>query len=155
MDPERPGQALFHFHSPLFHRVPPRSVHPPEPPDLRVLVPGRRRCTFPQVHRQLEGWCSRARWGAELIQVSFLRAGTGAPWWSSYSVQFSSVQSLSRVRLCDSVDCSTSGLPVHHQLPELTQTHVHCVSDAILPFHLLSSPSPHAFDLSQHQGLFK
>ena len=49
----------------------------------------------------------------------------------------SSVQSLSRVRLCDPVDCSTPGLPVHHQLPEFTQTHVHQVSDAIQPSHPL------------------
>ena len=50
---------------------------------------------------------------------------------------------------------STPGLPVHHQLPESTQTHVHWVGDAIQPPHPLSSPSPPAFNLSQHQGLFK
>ena len=49
---------------------------------------------------------------------------------------------------------STPGLPVHHQLPESTQTHVCCVSDAIQPSHPLSSPSPPALNLSQHQGLF-
>ena len=54
-----------------------------------------------------------------------------------------------------SMDCSTPGLSVHHQLPELTQTHVHWVGDAIQPSHPLSSPSPPAFNLSQHQGLFK
>ena len=53
------------------------------------------------------------------------------------------------------MDCSMPGLPVHHQLPEFTQTHVHWVSDAIQPSHPLSSPSPPAFNLSQHQGLFK
>ena len=53
------------------------------------------------------------------------------------------------------MDCSTPGLPVHHQHPEFIQTHVHWVSDAIQPSHLLSSPSPPAFNLSQHQGLFK
>ena len=51
-------------------------------------------------------------------------------------------------------DRSTPGLPVHHQLPEFTQTHVHRVSDAIQPSALLSSPSPPTFNLSQHQGLF-
>jgi len=56
--------------------------------------------------------------------------------------------------LCDPMDCSTPGLPVHHQLLELTQTHVHRVSDAIQPSHPLSSPSPPAFNLSQHQGPF-
>ena len=59
-----------------------------------------------------------------------------------------SVQSLSRVRLCDLKVCSTPGLPVHHQLPEFTQTHVHQVSDAIQPSHLLVSPSPPVLNLS-------
>ena len=53
------------------------------------------------------------------------------------------------------MNCSTSGLPVHHQLPEFTQTHVHRVSDAIQPSHSLSSPSPPAPNPSQHQGLFQ
>ena len=57
--------------------------------------------------------------------------------------------------LCDPMDCSTPGLPVHHQLPGFTQTHAHWVGDAIQPSHPLSSPSPPAFDLSQHQGLFQ
>ena len=56
--------------------------------------------------------------------------------------------------LCDPMDCSTPGLPVHHQLPEFTQTHVHRMGDAIQPSHPLSSPSPPAFNLSQHQGFF-
>ena len=70
------------------------------------------------------------------------------------SVQFSWV-SQSRPTLCNPMDCSTPGLPVHHQLLELTHTHVHWVSDAIQPSHPLSSPSPLAFNLSQHQGLFQ
>ena len=53
------------------------------------------------------------------------------------------------------LNCSTPGLPVHHQLTEFTQTHIHRVGDAIQPFHPLSSPSPPALNLSQHQGLFK
>ena len=57
--------------------------------------------------------------------------------------------------LCDPVDCSTPGFPVLHRLPELAQTQVHWVSDAIQPSHPLSYPSPPAFNLSQHQGLFK
>ena len=57
--------------------------------------------------------------------------------------------------LCNPMDCSTPGLPVHHQLLELTQTHVHRVGGAIQPSHPLSSPSPPAFNLSQNQGLFK
>ena len=69
------------------------------------------------------------------------------------SVQFSSVAQL-YLTLCDHMDCSTPGFPAHHQLPELAQTHVHQVGDAIQPSHPLSSPSPSAFNLSQHQGLF-
>ena len=69
------------------------------------------------------------------------------------SVQFSSIDQLCST-LCDPMDCSRSGLPVHHQLLEFTQTHVHWVSDAIQPSHPLLSLSP-AFNLSQHQGLFK
>ena len=57
--------------------------------------------------------------------------------------------------LCDLMDCSTPGLPVHHQLPELAHTHVHRIGDAIQPSHSLSFPSPSAFTLSQHQGLFQ
>ena len=67
----------------------------------------------------------------------------------------SSVQSLSCVRLCDPMNCSMPGLPVHHQLPESTQTHVHRVGDVIQPSLSLSSPSPPALNLSQHQGLFQ
>ena len=70
------------------------------------------------------------------------------------SVQFSSATQ-SCPTLCDPMNCSTPGLPVHHQLPELTQTQVHQVSDAIQPSHLLSSPSLPAPNPSQHQGLFQ
>ena len=57
--------------------------------------------------------------------------------------------------VCDPMNCRTPGLSVHHQLLESTQTHVHWVSDDFQPFHPLLSPSPPAFNLSQHQGLFK
>ena len=70
------------------------------------------------------------------------------------SVQFSSVAQ-SCLTLCDPMNRSTPGLPVHHQLPELTQTHVHWVSEAIQPSHPLSPPSPPAPNPSQHQGLFQ
>ena len=69
-------------------------------------------------------------------------------------VQFSSVAQTC-LTLCDPMDCSMPGLPVHHQLLEFAQTHVHQVSDAIQPSHPLSSPFPPAFNLSQHQGLFQ
>ena len=73
-----------------------------------------------------------------------------------YKYHFSSIQLLSRVlTLCDPIDCSTPGFPVHQQLLELSQNHVHLVGDAIHPSHPLLSPSPLAFNPSQHQGLFK
>ena len=70
------------------------------------------------------------------------------------SVQFSSVAQ-SCPTLCDPMNHSTPGLPVHHQLPEFTQTLVHQVGDAIQPSHPLSSPSPPAPNPSQHHGLFQ
>ena len=57
--------------------------------------------------------------------------------------------------VCDAIDCSTPGFPVHHQLPEFAQTHVHQVGDAIQTSYPLLSPSQPAFSLSQHQDLFK
>ena len=71
-----------------------------------------------------------------------------------HSVQFSSVAQ-SCPTLCDPMNRSTPGLPVHHQLLEFTQTHVHRVGDAIQPSHPLSSPSPPALNPSQHQSLFQ
>ena len=66
-----------------------------------------------------------------------------------------SVQSLTCVGLCDPMDYSTPSLPVHNQLPQFTQTHVHWVTDDIQPSHPLLSPSPPAFNLPQHQVLFQ
>ena len=100
--------------------------------------------------------------------VSFLAVDTGAAFalaweadpmecWTSAGllvVQFSSVTQLCPA-LCSPMNCSTPSLPVHHQLPEFTQTHVHWVGDAIQPSHPLSSLSPPALNLSQHQGLFQ
>ena len=69
-------------------------------------------------------------------------------------IQFTSVTQ-SCLTLCNLMDCSMPGLPVHHQLLEFTQTHVRQVSDAIQLSHPLSSPSPPTLNLSQHQGLFQ
>ena len=74
--------------------------------------------------------------------------------WSIDSVQFSSVTQLCPT-LCDHMNHSMPGLPVQHQLPEFTQTHVHQVSDAVQPSHPRSSPSPPVPNPSQHQGLFQ
>ena len=76
-------------------------------------------------------------------------------WFGTFlKIQFSSVAQSSPT-LCDPMNRSTPGLPVHHQLQESTQTHVHQVSDAIQPSHPLLSPSPPAANPSQHQGLFQ
>ena len=76
------------------------------------------------------------------------------PLLTTCSVQFSSVAQ-SCPTLCDPMNRSIPGLPVHHQLPEFTQTHIHRVSDAIQPSHPLSSPYPPAPNPSQHQSLFQ
>ena len=73
---------------------------------------------------------------------------------NTYNPHFSSVTQ-SCLTLCDPMDCTTPGFPVYQQLPELVQTRVHWVHDAIQPTHLLWFPSLPAFNLSQHQGLFQ
>ena len=93
-----------------------------------------------------------------LLRLLFVHVFQGGP--SFGFIDFLSCASVSSVTqsfltLCDPMDCSTWGFPVHHQLPELAQIHVHQVSDAIQPSQPLSSSSPHAFNLSQHQGLFQ
>ena len=86
--------------------------------------------------------------------VSDMAAQMRPPLTPVSSVQFSSVTQLC-LTLCHSMNRSTPGLPVHHQLPEFTQTHIHRVSDAIQPSHPLASPSPPAPNPSQHQSLFQ
>ena len=130
-------------------------------------------------HRRIDAfelWCwirlLRVPWTARRSNQSILKEISPGIWrewcwsWNSStlstsceelthsSVQFSSVTQ-SCPALCDLMNRSMPGLPVHHQLPEFTQTHVHRVVDAIQPSHPLSSPSPPAPNLSQHQGLFK
>ena len=79
--------------------------------------------------------------------------------WCDYIAQQLGGGGCSVAQLCptlwDYMECSTPGFPVHHHLPELTQTHVHWAGDANQPSHPLSSSSPFAFNLSQHQGLFQ
>ena len=84
-------------------------------------------------------------WMATLTQWIVLDKG---------AIYISSSLTQSCLTLCDPIDCNMPGFPVHQQLPELTQTHVHWVGDTIQPFHPLSSPSP-GFNLFQHQGLFQ
>ena len=69
-------------------------------------------------------------------------------WWSLFSPQLS-------LTLCNPMDCSVSGLPVPHHLPEFAQVHVHCIGDGIQPSHPLTPSSPSAVSLFQHQGLFQ
>ena len=112
-------------------------------------------CSMPglPVHHQLPGFTeTHVHWVGDAIQSSHLLSSPSPSVKVLHSVQFSSV-SQSCLTLCNTMNHSTPGLPVHHQLPESTQTHVHWVGDAIQPSHLLSSPSPSALNLSQHQGL--
>ena len=88
-----------------------------------------------------------------ITRKNFLKVG-GIQQWDALSGRFTSVAQSCQT-LYDPMICSTSGLPVHHQLPESTQTHVHRVGDAIQPSHPLSSPSPPVLNLFQHQGPFK
>ena len=99
---------------------------------------------FPVLHHLLEFAQIHVHWVSNAIQ------SIG----SSASVQFSSVAQ-SCPTLCHPMNCSTPCLPVHHQLPEFTQTHVHQVGDAIQPSHPLSSPSPPTLNPSQDQSLFQ
>ena len=114
-----------------------------------------------------ETWMVRVALQQDSNMVWELEAGLGAdglvsgPTTSQLSLitslrlsQFSSVAQSCQT-LCDPMDCSIPGFSVHHQLPELAQTHGHRVSDAIQQSHPLLSPSPPAFNLSQHQGLFQ
>ena len=108
----------------------------------------------PESHVTFFPFFSFLRYNLDTIEFLLLKCKD--PWFLVYSHNCTHVQSVqSHLTRCDLMDCSTPGLPVHHQLPELTQTHVHQVSDAIQPSHPLSSPSSPTFNLSQHQGIFK
>ena len=117
---------------------------------VRVALPPAGSEYYSGVHIQ------RSNWGLDL--ESYHGPHSVIELWKAKQqfspVQFTSVaQSCST--LCDPMNSSTPGLPVHHQLPEFTQTRVHWVGDAIQPSHPLSSPSPPAPNLSQHQSLFQ
>ena len=108
--------------------------------------------SFSRGSSQPRDW-TRVRFSVSCIAGRFFTIwATGKPW--HHSVQFSSVVQ-SCPTLCDPMNCGTPGLPVHHQLLESTQTHVHQVDDAIQPSHPLWSSFPPALNLSQHQGLFQ
>ena len=102
---------------------------------------------FPVLHHLPEFPQTPVHWVSDAIQPSHPLSSPSPPAFS--------VQSLSRVRLCNPMNRSTPTLPVHYQLPEFTQTHVHRVGDAIQPSHPLLSPSPPAPNPSKHQGLFQ
>ena len=112
----------------------------------KCLASSKRKCPqmLPLGSKQESQWDA-----AQFIYLIFLGHLSGFS-----SVQFSSVAQ-SCPTLCDPMNHSMPGLPVHHQLPESTQTHVHRVGDAIQPSNPLLSPPPPAFNSSQHQGLFK
>ena len=117
------------------------------------------RNTFPPPPSQADNLFAPAEF--LMVEVTTQAQCRGALWYGNEagfgitcSVQFSSVTQ-SFPTLCNPMNRSMPGLPVHHQLPEFTQTHVHQVGDAIQPSHPLSSPSPPAPNASQHQSLFQ
>ena len=142
--------------NPWIRKIPWRREWQPTP----VLLPGES-----HGHSSLAGdspWCCKELDMTEQLTVACFLMFTAAlltivKIWKQPDghQQISSVQSLSRVQLWDPMDHSMPGLPVHHELLESTQTHVHWVRDAIQPSLPLSSPSPPAFNLSQHQGIFQ
>ena len=93
-------------------------------------------------------WCKRE----DIQKFHIPQVGVGSTIQNQH--QFSSVTQ-SCPTLCGPKDCSPPGLPIYHQLPEFTQTHVHWVGDGIQPSHPVLSPFPPTFSLSQHQGLFQ
>ena len=99
-----------------------------------------------------EAWCA----AVHVVAKHQTRLSNWTEQWltPTFFSQFSLVTQ-SCLTLFDPMDCSTPGFSVHHQLPELAQTHVYRVGDTTQPSHPLLSPSPAAFNLSQHQGLFK
>ena len=108
------------------------------------------------LHRVLYKWCSPELGTA--AKVTWRQSQQTVPQISitwEYCPRSVSSVAQSCPTLCNPMDCSTPGLPFHCQLPELALTHIHWVGDAIQPSHPLLSPSPLAFNLSQHQGLFK
>ena len=103
----------------------------------------------------LQSWLTLCDPWTVVCQASLSMEFSRKEYWRAFSsVQFSPVAQ-SCLTLCDPMNRSTPSLPVHHHLPEFTQTHVHRVSDAIQPSHPLSSPSPPAPNPSQHHSLFQ
>ena len=109
---------------------------------------------LPVHHQLLEFTQTHVHWVSDAIQPSHSLLSPSPPTLNLSQCYFSSVAQLCPT-LCNPMNRSMPGLPVHHQLPEFTQTHVHWVRDAIQPSHPLSSPSPPAFNLPQRQGLFQ
>ena len=135
------------------YRSPPAAGPAPHAGDDPLLASAwRERSPFPgRPGAAPPGQRGQVRWAWLCVRRGMTPSALSRP---EALVQFSSVAQ-SCPTLCDPMDCSTPGLPVHHQLPELAQTHVHRVSDTIQPSHPLSSPSSPTFNLFQHQGLFK
>ena len=117
-------------------------------------------CSSHDLHCHSSGSIASSRvqsthlWVYKWMSLSEVPALLHRHFFGLWKIQFSS-GTQSCLTLCNPMNHSTPGLPVHHQLPEFTQTHVHQVSDAIQPSHPLSSPSPPAPNPSQHQSLFQ
>ena len=116
------------------------------------------RCSTSQIIREMHTKTVMRRHLTPFRIAIIIKSASHKRWWEcgekGILVQFSSVAQ-SCLTLCDPMNRSTPGLPVHHQLPEFTQTHIHRVGDAIQPSHPLSSPSPPVPNPSQHLSLFQ
>ena len=115
-------------------------------------------------HKYLSEFTRKIIWACSFVQKKIFnyKFNVFHGYWPSYSfisswISFNKFSSVAQscLYLCHPMECSTPGFPVHQQLPELAQTHVHRVDDAIQPSHPLSSPSLPTFNLSQPQGLFQ
>ena len=129
--------------------TPPRAVDSRQ--DKAVVFTTTGRGSFPVVGELISGWLINCQGNYHSGDSSDLKIRTVTSWGQG---EFSSITQWCPT-LSDPMDCSVPGLPVHHQLPELTQSHVHRVGDTNQPSHPLSSPSSPVFNLSKHRGLFQ
>ena len=135
------------------------------PKILTINLPSLNNTSMVPHHHSIYTLLKKAYWEMDILiifeqQILIFPRMIFIQWKTTLMLRFGVSQSVSSVTqlyptLCDPMNCSTPGLPVHHQLPEFTQTHVHRVSDAIQPSQPLSSPSPPAPNPSQHQSLFQ
>ena len=128
----------------------PRWVLPRTCQEANIKKTASKKCCWGCREKETGMWCG---WECTIVQPRWRK--WGFPQKLKTGTTIRSDQSIRCFRLCNPMDCSMTGFPVHHQLPESTQTHGHCVGDTIKPCHPLSSLSAPTFNLSQHQDVFQ